>query len=321
MGQNASPKGIFTVGDRQFVEDYYKNLKKLRNERDRLRVESPNSPEIKELTKRIDQITGKFSTFSKNMKKRIEALDEDLTFIFEHNKLLKDLKLLQLPSFVSVTGYAEHLGFPDFETVYEQSKIIPDYSTWKVFEKKAQDFGGHELNYRSYWLSKNELPQSTSRDDTIPEFAIIGIKGKYPRKNPTTKKTEMIDKRKILTQAVKFEYDYESFIEERQLPFILPKDESESLSILEIYERLKNFKHELKQFLKKKSQSQVTYTVYKRKEAQKLREELKDKGIPLLNFHKRPKRTRTNSEILQAIKKHREAFPDKGANLAPFLGL
>ena len=290
MGQNASPKGILTIGDRKFVDYYYKNFKKLRNKRNRLRIESPNNSEIKELTKNIDQITGKFSTFSKNMKERIEALDKDLTFIFEHNKLLKDLKLLQLPSFISVTGYSENLGLPYFETVYEQSKTIPDYSTWKVFEKKVQDFSDRELRYRSYWLSKNELPRSTSRDNTIPEFAIINIKGKYPRKNPVTKKTEMIDKRKILKHALKFEYCYENFIEKNELPYILPKEESKSLSILEVNKRLKNFKKQLRKFLKEKNQTMVTYTTFKGNDAKKILKKLKKKGITPLNFQEKAKK-------------------------------
>jgi len=282
MGQNASAKGIFTKGDRKFIEDYYQNLKKLKNERDRLRKESPNSPIIKELTKTIDRITGKFSTFSNKVKERFETLDKDLTFLFKNSKLLNDLKLLDLPSFISVTDYATQLGFPNYETIYEKSKLIPDYSTWKVIEKNSKGLGERKLSILSYWLSKDEPPKHTARNTTIPEYAIIKIHSKYPRKNPITKKTEMIDKRKILKQAVKFEYDYESFIEEEKLPSILPEDENKSLSILKINEKLKNFKNELKEFLKKRNQPELEQIT--------LADVPKEDRHRVSNFQKKPKK-------------------------------
>ena len=285
MGRKKARIGLLSEAERQLVEDY-KNLKKLRNQRNRLKEKSPLHPKIKELTKKINSVSKGYSALSGKIKDRIESVHDDLRIILNNEKLVRDLKLFGLSSFIGITVKLERLKAPTYEEISEHAEL-PDYSTWRVHVKK-------EDGKRKYWLSTTEEKKRTARDTDTAYYPIRGIKGIYPIKLMIEKNGKQIEVQKIINVK---EILYEALDLMKRFPESNIIDKPRT--IREISDRIEKYKK------KRRDQNQP------KREQITLADVPKEDRHRITNFHKRPKRTRTNSEILQAIKKHREVLEEK----------
>jgi len=286
MGQKKARIGLLSETDRQLVEDY-KNLKKFRNQRDRLKEKSPRHPKIKELTQRINTVSKRYSYLSGKIKDRIESVHDDLRIILNNEKLVRDLKLFGLSSFIGITVKLERLKAPTYEEISENAELFPDYSTWTVHEKK-------EDGKRKYWLSTNEEKKLTTRDTDTAYYPIRGIKGIYPTKLLIEKNGKDVEVQKIINVK---QVLYEALDLMKRFPESNIIDKPRTIK--EIWYRIEKYKKKRREQHQPKLE-QIT-----------LADVPKEDRHRIINLHKRPKKTMTNSELLQTIKKNREVLEEK----------
>jgi len=233
MGQKKARNGLLSETERQLVEDY-KNLKKLRNQRDKLKEKSPRHPKIRELTQKINTVAKRYSALSVKIKGRIESVHDDLRIILNNEKLVSDLKLFGLTSFIGITAKLERLKAPTFEEISEYAEQDVDYSTWRVHWKKVD-------GKRKYWLTTREEKKPTTRDTDTAYYPILGIKGIYPIKLMIEKNKKLVEVQKIINVK---EVLYEALDLMKRFPesHILDK---KPRTIRKILDRIEKFKKKL----------------------------------------------------------------------------
>jgi len=233
MGQKKARNGLLSETERQLVGDY-KNLKKLRNQRDRLKGKSPQNPKIKEITQRINTVSKRYSALSGEIKGRIESVHYDLRIILNNEKLVRDLKLFGLTSFIGITAMLERLKAPTFEAISEYAEQDLDYSTWRVHWKKVN-------GKREYWLTTREEKKLTTRDTDTAYYPILGIKGIYPIRSMIEKNGKQVEVQKIINVK---EVLYEALDLMKRFPesHILDK---KPRTIRKIWDRIEKFKKKL----------------------------------------------------------------------------
>jgi len=210
----------------------------LRHERDKWKGKyPPNKKKIQELNDLLEKLSKGYSDLTKNLKERIETTSEDLKIILDSQKLLSDLRLLELPSFLEVGRRLEKLLEVAYEKMETNAEYIPDYSTWKVFEIS-------EGRHRKYWLSTNEEKKPTAKDIFSPTFAIPGIKGIWTAKLPKSgninlKVATQINVRKILCEALDLSKRFPDMV--KKYPILHPQ-ENKAKEILWIKSRIELFK-------------------------------------------------------------------------------
>ena len=277
MGQKPARNGLLSDTERQIVKDY-KNLKKLKNQRARLIEKSPSHPEIKELTKRINAISNGYFALSRNMKDRIESVHDDLRIILNNDKLVKDLKLFGLSSFIGITVKLNRLKAPTFQEVSENVEL-PDYSTWRVFVIK-------EDRKRKYWLSTTEEKKATARDTDTPYYSIRGRKGIYSTKLIVKKNGKETEVKKIIN-VKKILYEALDLMQRFPESNIIDKPRT----IKEIWYRIEKFKEKRRQQNQPKEE-QITLA--------DVSQEDRDKIIYLPT---KPKKKKSYNEIMLSVKR------------------
>jgi len=243
--------GLISEREQELIE-ITDNKKKLIKEIQRLEAKETNTniekKHIKEIAKKLEFSSKRFSTFELDLFNRLEAARIDLQFILKSNSLqrfrTRYRKFFRKP-FVDgdynnypLTGFFTDLEKLEFKK-YDGTEPIPNYSQWKV----------HETNgtIRKFWLSINENPKPTVRDSTEPEFAIVGIKGTWRRKSDT-KDIEYvtINVREILLKSLDLEKRWQEIIASKKLPQIIPRDKDDAIDILNIQKKTKKFEIKLK---------------------------------------------------------------------------
>lgn len=226
------------------------NKKELMSEKSNLEFKKNKTQQekkrIKEIAKKLEFSSKRFSTFEYDLFKRMESAREDLQLILVSNSLQsfrsKYRKFFRKPFYdgdyekYPLTGFFDDLNKLDFKK-YDGSEPIPDYSQWRIHEIKI---GG----FRKFWLSTSEEPKPTVRDSTEPEFAIVGIKGTWKRQ-ALNKIPEIINIREILLKALDLEKRWQKVITLKKLPKIIPRDEDEALNILNIQKMINEFERKL----------------------------------------------------------------------------
>lgn len=178
--------GLLSVKERTLI-DILEQRKKLVAEKQMISKKktktSKDKQRIKEITKQLNYSSKRFSKFTVELLKRLDASREDLQIILLSSSLRelrkKYSKYFRKP-FVDgdydnypLTGFFDDLGKPQpFE--YDETNPISNYSTWKVHTVGS-------TKARKYWLSVKEELKNTVKDTTEPTYAIIGIKGHWNR--------------------------------------------------------------------------------------------------------------------------------------------
>ncbi len=285
MGQKKARLALLSDIEKELIE-ILNSQEKLRNQCDNLQKKPKKLPndikKIKRIKSDLKKLSSNYTTLLKNLINRFEAFNEDFKRILDSKKLVSDLKQRGLLSFIGLTSRIWELSLPTFEKAEEEAEQFPDYSTWRVFEVVKN-------RHKKYWLSINEIPTQkfSVKDTTSPNYAISGIKGTWPAKLPQYRNgkwievTTQVNVRKILFEALDL---MKRFPNEKIIPIIAHQDQTDeeeifrkSRSIIGIKARIEKFK----EALRKKERTQVTETVYKGKEAQKLLKELRSKGIKI----------------------------------------
>lgn len=288
MGQQKARIGLLSNTERQLVEDY-KNLKKLRNQHDRLKSNSPSHPKIKELSKRIKAISSGYSALPGKLKDRIESVNDDLRIILNNEKLVRDLKLFGLSSFIGITVKLKQLKAPTFQEVSEDADLS-GYSTWRVFVEK-------EDRKRKYWLSTTEEKKSTARDTDTPYYPIRGIKGIYPTKLIVEKNGKEIEVQKIIN-VKKILYEALDLMKRFPESKIIDKPRT----IKDIWIRIEKFKK------KRREQNQPKI------EQISLADIPKEDRHEIIYLPTKPKKKESEEERMLYVRRQREEFDRKFEN-------
>jgi len=229
------------------------NKKELMKEKQKLEAKksktSLEKKRIREISKKLEFSSKRFSTFEQDLFKRLERARKDLQLILLSDSLQRFRsryrKFYRKP-FVDgdyenypLTGYFTDLSKLEYKK-YDGTEAIPDYSQWKIHETKVGKI-------RKFWLSTNESPKPTVRDSTEPEFAIVGIKGTWRRKSDTKdRKHVTINVREILSRALDLEKRWQGKIKSKNLPKIIPREKDEAIDISNIQSKIKKFESKLK---------------------------------------------------------------------------
>jgi len=250
MGRSQRP-GILSIKEREIIS-LKDNRKALFEEKKSLLAKKKKTTKdkkrIKEINQQLIKISKRFSGLVEKLHQRFLFLKKDLQIILRSNSL-RSLIIRDKAHLYSLAGDGDYdkygiltswgeLAKPHFQPYEEGSGIVYDYLSWKVHWKKI----GRE---RKYWLSTNEKTKPTSRDITVPEFAILGINGVWYQEihklSPSGKhieKTEKIGVREILREALDLEKRYPKKIEK----YLISRDEVNADGIIHIKNRIKTFK-------------------------------------------------------------------------------
>lgn len=255
MGKNKKGRsdrpGLLSKRERELIEITDKK-KELMREREQLLTKnnktSSDRKRIKEISQKLNYSSKRFSKLEHDLLSRLEPSREDLQLILQSKSLqgfrTKYKKFFRKPFFdgdyanYPLTGLLDEMGKLEFKA-YDGTELIPNYSTWKVFEIKT-------AKERKYWLSTDEVPPNTVRDTSEPTFAISGIKGTWRRFNDIKSTTEIINVREILLKALDLEKRYQGWIASDKLPSIMPRSQDKVKNILNIRSIIQDFEKELK---------------------------------------------------------------------------
>jgi len=304
MGQKQARKGLLSEGERNmvFALNDVKNLREQRETLKEKKRKTANDKErFEELQKKIKNVSDRYKKLSEDLQERIEAVHDDLTIIMNSKKLVTDLRLLGLSSFLPLLVKFDRLTELHFEEIESPDEFFADFSKLRVYDIKGEN------GRKKYWLSTTEKGQPTIRDTSTPYYSLIGIKGSWTIKKRILKKDgpvqiQKINVRTILYEALNLMQRYPKLTRDY---WILPTNEVDSIEIQDIKERIKKFKKKLK------INSKIITTVYKEKKAQKLLEDLQKEGIKPLNFQKRPKTKSTEEEDMRYVRQKRAEFERK----------
>jgi len=304
MGQKQARKGLLSEGEQDMIFSL-SDIKNLREQREGLKEKKQKTANDKkrfeELQKKIKNVSDRYKKLSEDLQERIEAVHDDLTIIMKSKKLVTDLRLLGLSSFLPFLVKFDRLTKLHFEEIESKDEFFADFSKWKVYEIIGEN------GRKKYWLSTTEKGKPTFRDTSTPYYSIIGIHSSWTIKKRILKKDghvqiQKIDVRTILYEALDLMQRYPKLTRDY---WILPINEVDSIEIRDIQERIKKFKKKLK------INSGPTITVYKKKKAQKLLEDLQQDGIKLMNFQKKPKKKISKKELEQLVQQDRTEYERK----------
>lgn len=239
------------------------NRKNLIRERSILLEKEPRTKKederIREINQEIRVISTRLSDLVQKLHKRIASTEKDLVMILKSQSLrplvvISNKHLVHFP-FPDKGDYGNYGAIQSISDIYQLNFIqydgtesIPNYSRWKVRFKAVPRY-----DTRYYWLDASIEPVPTIEDIFSPEYSMKGIKGIWSRRTKISTndkkekiKTEKIDSRLIIREALDLEKRYQGLIKLETLPKIFPRNESGAIDIMEIRNKISVF-HEMLQ--------------------------------------------------------------------------
>jgi len=205
---------------------------------------------IKEINALLNKSSKRHSYLVRRVPARLLQTKQDLQILLKSKSMASILQqnfstiFKPVPEFdydhYPIMASMEELSKIKFESV-DNSKIIPDYSHWKVKVVPGK-YG------KRYWLDTDVEQETTGFDTTLPNYSIRGIKGTWytnlyhisKETGDEIKKSEKIDVRTILIDALKIEERFKNFLEKMNLQ-IIPRDKVDAIKIREIKTNIERF--------------------------------------------------------------------------------